>query len=79
MNKFISSILTFLMLFSFSAIIAQFDCGTTTQTQYDARERLFENRINAANEQGATSRDVTVYVPIKFHIVTKTDGTARFT
>ncbi len=76
MNKFLTAIFTFLMLFSFSAIIAQSECGTTTQTQYDARERLFQNRIDAANDQGATSRDVTVYVPIKFHIVSQTDGTS---
>ena len=75
MNKLLSAILTGVLLFSFSAIIAQGVCGTSTQTQYEARERLFQNRINAANNPSATSRNATKYVPIRFHIVSKTDGT----
>ena len=76
MNKILTAFITATLLFSFSAIVAQsIECGTSNQTQYDGRERLFENRANAANQEAATSRDVTVYVPIKFHIVSKTDGT----
>jgi Secretion system C-terminal sorting domain len=74
MKKILTALFTSLMLFSFSAMFAQNICGTSSQTQYDGRERLFQNRIDAANQQTANQRDVTVYVPIKFHIVTKTDG-----
>ncbi len=75
MNKLLTAFFTFSMLFSFSVLVAQSHvCGTSDQTQYDARERLFQNRTNAANQETASSRDVTVYVPLKFHIVTKTNG-----
>jgi hypothetical protein len=76
MNKFLTAIFTFLMLFSFSSIIAQHQCGTSDQTQHQMLEQLSQNRINAAIQEGAISRDVTVYVPIKFHIVSKSDGTS---
>jgi hypothetical protein len=75
MKKFLTALFASFMLFSFSTMIAQNVCGTSSQTQYDGRERLFQNRIDATNQQTANQRDVTVYVPIKFHIVTKTDGT----
>lgn len=76
MNRFLSIAVTVVLLFGSSAIFAQHVCGTSTQTQYDARERLFQNRIDAANQtETAASRDVTVYVPIKFHIVRRSDGT----
>ena len=74
MDKLLTAVLTVLMLLNFSAIVAQDQCGTSEQTQFQGLERLFQNRIDAANQTSPNSRDVTVYVPIKFHIVSKTDG-----
>lgn len=52
-----------------------FFCGTSVQSQYDQRERMFENRENAAHQENAGQRDIDYYVPVKIHIVGKTDGT----
>lgn len=76
MNKILTAILTAALLLNFSALTAQHVCGTSTQSQFDARERLFQNRIDAANQQAGTSRDVTIYAPIKFHIVSQSDGSS---
>ncbi|MFT5164984.1 MAG: hypothetical protein ACI8P3_000208 [Saprospiraceae bacterium] len=65
---------TFTLLISLGSIQAQHACGTSMQDQYDMRERLIQNRENAAHQGAAGQRDEVYYVPIKFHLVGKADG-----
>ncbi len=53
---------------------AQHSCGTSMHDQYDLRERLIQNRANAAHQETAGQRNTDYYVPIKFHLVGKADG-----
>jgi type IX secretion system substrate protein len=65
---------TFTFLIGLGTIQAQHTCGTSLQDQYDLRERLIQNRENAAHQGEAGQRNTTYYVPIKFHLVGKVDG-----
>lgn len=49
-------------------------CGTSMQDQHDLIERLKKNRERVAQEGSAGTRDVDYYVPVKFHLVGKADG-----
>ena len=62
------------LLIGLGTVQAQHVCGTSMQDQYDMRERLIQNRENAAHEGTDGQRDVDYYVPIKFHLVGKPDG-----
>jgi hypothetical protein len=85
MNKSVIIVVIFLSLLSFvSQINAQThhnhaQCGVSIDEGIAIKSRMLENRRNKAEllAQAANSRsnDSTVFVPLQFHIVNKSDGT----
>lgn len=53
-------------------------CGTSTEGFEIIRQRLLKNKaFLKSNADIATSRNATTYVPLKFHLVGKDDGSER--
>ena len=77
MKKLLTAIFAFCGLFCFQPLLAQHQCGTSVEAQAENLRRLDANRRAAAMGLISSSREELVYVPIKFHLVAKTDGTGR--
>jgi len=53
-------------------------CGTSTESFEMLKQRLVKNKaFLKANSERANSRNATTYVPLKFHLVGKDDGSER--
>lgn len=63
-----------LLLFYLPNSFAQYECGTSRQSQQSGLERLAQNRLLASEQVNFRSIE---YVPIKFHLVAEDDGSAR--
>lgn len=74
MKKNIILAFTFL-LFALTIQAQQHYCGTSVETQLELRQRLIQNRTNAAHQDNAGQREVEYYIPVKVHIVGRSDGT----
>lgn len=77
MHKFFSTLILALALPFFAQAQAQHVCGTDYRSEgYETmKDRLLSNIRTAAANPGAP-RTIT-YIPVKFHIGAKTDGTGR--
>ncbi|MFK7773845.1 MAG: zinc-dependent metalloprotease [Saprospiraceae bacterium] len=62
-------------LFSINAIAQNGFCGMTVEEQLIIKERMMQNRANAANS--VQVRTGVMWVPIQFHILTDNDGGNR--
>ena len=57
-----------------TSIFAQLPCGTNFETQQFQLQRLTQNRLNVLNFSQANTREDLVYIPVKFHLVGRTDS-----
>ena len=85
MNKSLNIIVLFFTLFAFATLsYAQSHhnhakCGVSIDEGISIKNRMLENRRNKAELlarfESSRSNDSTVYVPLQFHVVNKSDGT----
>lgn len=52
-------------------------CGTSLESFQKIEKRLITNKLYLKEHPVATSRSATTYIPVKFHLVAKSDGTGR--
>lgn len=75
MKKILLSFLTIATLFSFEANAQRGFCGMTVEQQLIIKDRMMQNRANAANS--VQVRTGVMWVPLKFHILEDNAGGNR--
>ena len=79
MVRYLTSLLCGLFLLGWNATISAqhlHQCGVSAEEGNMIKNRMLENRKRAAflNDIYSNARNSTIYIPVQFHIVTKTDG-----